>query len=404
MDEKQDHSDNLKVFIRALKKILDNGQKLSLIEYKNLIEQYQLTESEITRLEELALKQYADAESHYDLGNWDICLKTIEESAVKSPFNKKILLLHIKTLNECIKFSEENTYYQEQKELVLLRLKMVDKKSYALFGKKPIKISNTVIVLIPLLVISSALFLLLYNPTENYEERAEEFSPPTVEGIIVEHRYNIPYFDPTITIVENEIKQYSGTFQYNLKLLLSSESYNISKLQGVINLYDRDNHLLVSTPFSSHRGHKYFKSEDIPIAITLNSLRAGPDIRRVILVYDTIEKSKSQERENLKPLILKDNIYNKLSISEYNNNRLRGVNSNYMEWEVVINNSSNQPIEHLNGVLEWYDDNQVVISSLKVELMNSSNIPIMASSKRFIYKLLELPEEITDNYRLRIIK
>lgn len=402
MDKKQDQSDNLKVYIRALKQILENGNNISLDQYKKLIEEYQLTDAEIDRLEELAKSQRNDAESHFESGNWDICLKTIEDASVKSPFNRNILHLHIKTLDECIRFSEVNTYYIEQKNLVLQRLKEVDRKSYKILNRKPIKIPHILFLIIPLLILSSVLFKLLYTPEKNIVETLETFSPPTLNGVIVEHNYNTTAFNPDVSVVENEITKFSGTFQYNLKLLISSDSYNISKLEGDLKLYDRDNQLLVSTPFSSNKGHKYFKNEEIPIVVTLNSLREGPDIRKAVLNYNTIEKSKSQDRDNLKPLILINNTFNRLEIFEYNYNIIDGINRSYMEWELIIENNSTQPIEELKGEIEWYDSNKIVINSYSFILLDSSSIRINGMSKRFIYRVMELPDNITENYRLRI--
>lgn len=402
MDEKPDQSDNLKVYIRALKQILENGKSLTLPEYKQLMEQYQLSEAEIDRLEELAQIQLNDAETHYEAGNWDICLKTIEEASVKSPFNKKILHLHIQTLNECIKFSEENSYYVEQKQLVLLRLKEVDRKSFKSQSKKPVKIPHSVFILVPLLIIGSALFLLLYEPPVESSETTETYTPTIIDGVVVEHRYNIEQFNPKVTIVENKVKKFSGTFQYNLKLLLSSDSYNISNLEGELKLYDRDNHMLVSTPFTSNRGHRYFKNEEIPIVVTLNSLREGPDIRKAVLDYNIIERSKSQERNNLIPLTLTNSPNNRLEILEYNYNLIEGINTTYMEWELILDNRSTLPIEQLKGEIEWYDSNMIVVSSYSITLLDGSSITLNSESKRFIYRVIELPETITGNYRLRI--
>lgn len=402
MDEKPDQSDNLKVYIRALKEILENDKSVTLTEYKKLIDQYQLSEAELERLEELAISQLNEAEMHYESGNWDICLKTIEDAAIKSPFNSEILHLHIKTLNECIKFSEENSYYVKQRQLVLQRLKEIDRKSFRTESRKPVKIPHFLFVLIPLVIIGSALFLLLYEPSEESIEIPETYIPTRIEGVVVQHNYNITAFNPRVNIVENEVKKFSGTFQYNLKLLLSSESYNISNLEGVLKLYDRDNHLLVTTPFSSNRGHNYYKNEEIPIVITLNSLREGPDIRKAVLDYTVIEKSKSQERENLKPLITVNNPNSRLVIKEYNNNIIQGINTSYMEWELVIENNSTLPIEQLKGEIEWFDSNKIVISSSSITLLDNSSINLHNGSKRFIYRLIELPETITDNYRLRI--
>lgn len=402
MDEKPDQSDNLKVYIRALKQILENGKSLTLPEYKQLMEQYQLSEAEIDRLEELAQIQLNDAETHYESGNWDICLKTIEEASVKSPFNKKILHLHIQTLNECIKFSEENSYYVEQKQLVLLRLKEVDRKSFKSQSKKPVKIPHSVFILVPILIIGSALFLLLYEPPVESSETTETYTPTIIDGVVVEHRYNIEQFNPKVTIVENKVKKFSGTFQYNLKLLLSSDSYNISNLEGELKLYDRDNHILVSTPFTSNRGHRYFKNEELPIVVTLNSLREGPDIRKAVLDYSIIERSKSQERTNLIPLTLTNSPHNRLEILEYNYNLIEGINTTYMEWELILDNRSTLPIEQLKGEIEWYDSNMIVVSSYSITLLDGSSITLNSGSKRFIYRVIELPETITGNYRLRI--
>lgn len=404
MEEHDEQSDSLKIYIRAVRDILENGKNIKYNQYLKLTENFQLTDNEQKRLKELAEQKYEEAIKHYEIGDWDITLKTIEDASIKAPFNRDILTLHMKVLIECIKFSEENNYYITQRAFILDRLKEVDKKVYRQFKLKKEK-KFYLKVVIPLLCLGLLTPLILSFRAEDNNHIA----PPTNQpinpvGITLEHIFSIDNFNPTIKIINNSVEKFKGTFQYRLSFVMLSDSFNISNIQGTLQLIDRDNNILISSPFHSNSGHRYFSNEEIPISIRINSLREGPDIRKAKLLYETLTIEKEQNRENLTPITVIQPITKKLEIYKYSSKVLDGVGSNYLELELLLHNRSIDEIEDLKVSLEWIDQYKLVVAKKEIYLINQNSVPIQGGSKRFIYRVVELPENITDQLQIRILE
>ncbi|MGL1891730.1 MAG: hypothetical protein OCD02_08885 [Spirochaetaceae bacterium] len=410
MDKKSNNSNNLKSYTRELRDLVLNNKITSLNDLTILKNKHKLEVEDLDKIDELANLNYDSAKNDFEFGDWNKALTNIEEAMYKTPFNSNILELYYMILAEKNRVIGDDSTDLESLDLVIKKIKIVDKKLYRKLKKlnnnkvkKKIKKLWLLIFLLPIIIMLFVIFVPKQsnNITTNYSTNSN-LSPGEIKTEVKKFYHTS---EPHIVIIESKMNQGTNNFLHELSFEVVSETENILYLEGFVKWFDKDNNILINEKFSTPQLIEYYKNETIPFSITKSALRNSPNISLILIEITKIESAPGKEREKLKPLefILPINIKRKIEIHEIEYTITTGVTSNYLTFAVLLSNKSKEQINIFEGQLEWYDEFNILKYAKNIKLMTKKDLPLKFGEKRVIYKIFELDGVVTQNYRFNIL-
>ncbi len=411
MDEKSRDPESIKHYTLELRELIDNDVVLSIQDINKLQKKYNISKSDLEKVENIALNHYQNAQENFVNGNWDNAFISIEEAIYKSPINIKILELYYNILNESSSFYGSEESNAKSLNLLLMRVKKVNKKLFKKLlkskekdktNKKNFNFKKKYLFFLIVLIIPLPFFLT--KKPENKvltEYQRTTFLPPG--EILVEIKPLRHTAQPVISVIESRISGTEDNFVYNLLFNVKSEKENITFLKGSIHWYDKKGSEIVTDEFESIKGNEYFLNELIPFSYMKNSHREFPSISKIVIEIKQIETLKGRERTEGKNIytIFSGGFQDRIEVSENRFLITEGVTTNYLSLVLTVKNLQNKEISILNGDIEWIDDYNIVKSRININFISVKELPVKAKEKRVLFKTFEI-SEITDNYRINI--
>ena len=396
----------LKKYIHELREILENEVILDSKKINNLKDKYQLTVSDIEKINNLAEESFSKATEAFEYGEWDKALTLIEEALFKSPLNTDFLKLYFKIVTESRKLLGVQSKDQVNLELILKRIQKLNTKMYKELKKEQLILKNKISKKWLLLLLVLIPIFILFIPIKKTESSnlTNTYVSKLPPGEILVYKNILRHTSQLkIDVLESKVKSSNSSFIYNLNFYVFSEVENIIKIEGNIEIYDKNNIVLYKSDIESPNGIEYFKNEKIPFKITLNSFRDSPNFGNVKININSIQSSKGQDREDKKKiqLLLPLNKNWKIDLQENLFLRTKGVTKEYLTIDFIFFNNSKYKIKKMTGYFEWMDEYNIVKESVFLTLIDYTDLPVEQNSKRITKKTFEI-KNITDNYRFRI--
>lgn len=409
MDKKSNNPENIKKYTFELRELVDNSDLLTPEMVKKLQKKFDLSDDELLKIEVLVDKKIAEAENYYDYGEWNKAIDSIEEASYKAPFNKRILKLYYKIINEKISILGEKPGEESIVKNILNRINLTDRFLYKKLLKErkgKNKVNRALLfLLIPVIIVP--IYFILPRKVKTVDNiPKKDILTSRIGKRDIEVKY-IPINSRSSIKIELKESLLDGTkdnFLYKLKFFLYSEDENIINVKGDINWLNFNQEVIYKESFSSQKDLEYYIEEKIPVSYSKTSHRLSPDFYSVkIEITDSVTapgKKRGKLRE-IKTLNSGSNTL-KLSVNEANFIITRGVTSNFLSLTLLLSNNSSDTINFLSGDLEWVDDYNSVVFSRSITLISKDDIPLEPNKRLLKSIIIELDKDITPNYRVNI--
>lgn len=411
MDKKSNNPDNLKNYTNELRDLIDSYETLSQNQLSKLKKSYNLSEEDQEIILNFIDKKISEASNFYDYGEWEKATNSIEEANYKDPFNKETLLLYYKILMEKTSLLGERSDEKKLLPILLKRISMVDKNLHTrlvkdLKSKKESKISKLWLLLLLVLIIPLAILFRpkKSTPIEYGSNKNVNISYLGVREIDVNYEALRHESKLEIEVVNSVIDGTSSNFFYSLDFYLSSKEQNILSVEGEILWLDADSNIIYRDIFKSKEGEEYYLKENIPISYIKTSHRLSPNLYSIVIKVNDIISGQGKERTLIKevPVLFNSSNTFSITIDETSFEITTGVTSKYLGLGLIITNKFNKSITILKGSIEWVDEFGRIKNSEAITLISKSDVPLEPGGSRSIFRVLELDNSITNDYRINI--